>query len=507
MKNNLLKVALIVIAIVSFNLSSLDSKAQSQAPFRGYVYLQPNVGVLQYFGEFNKFDYHNKKASLGYGAVLGWQFHRVLGIRAQYVGGTVKSEKDAWDNLGGRKMETKMNEIGGQLTLNVNELFNYNPDRFLNVYLFGGAAYIMEKTTLSVLPAGTAINGQTDVKNNGLSFPFGGGLAFRLGYNVDLNLEYGHRILARDTEFDLTGSEGKMKRDQYSYISGGLTFKFRAKDTDGDGVPDKEDACPDVAGKVELQGCPDRDNDGIADKDDACPDVAGLAQFQGCPDTDGDGIPDKDDACPTEAGIASLNGCPDRDGDGVADKDDKCPDVPGVKALAGCPDRDGDGIADAEDQCPDVAGLAKFNGCPDTDGDGIPDNLDKCPNVPGTYANNGCPEEAKKDEYFKVVYFNFDKSVVIAKYTKDLDEVAKYLKENKTMNVSVEGHADSKGSDDYNMRLSEKRANYVKNYLTKKGVEKSRVTTAFFGESKPADTNDTDAGRANNRRVEIKGNK
>jgi outer membrane protein OmpA-like peptidoglycan-associated protein len=93
----------------------------------------------------------------------------------------------------------------------------------------------------------------------------------------------------------------------------GLTFKFGGKDTDGDGV---------------------------YDKDDSCPDVAGLAAFNGCPDADGDGVADKDDACPNEAGPKSNNGCPykDRDGDGVLDKDDQCPDVAGTVANKGCPE-------------------------------------------------------------------------------------------------------------------------------------------------------------------------
>jgi OOP family OmpA-OmpF porin len=107
----------------------------------------------------------------------------------------------------------------------------------------------------------------------------------------------------------------------------GLTFKFGGKDTDGDGIYDKDDACPEVAGLKQFKGCPDTDGDGIIDGSDSCPEVAGLAEFQGCPDTDADGIADKDDACPEVAGPKALNGCPDADGDGVADKDDKCPQV------------------------------------------------------------------------------------------------------------------------------------------------------------------------------------
>jgi hypothetical protein len=112
----------------------------------------------------------------------------------------------------------------------------------------------------------------------------------------------------------------------------GLTVKFGGKDTDRDGIYDKYDACPEVAGLEAFNGCPDTDGDGIQDSEDACPMEAGLAEFNGCPDTDGDGIPDKDDACPTEAGPKATNGCPDSDGDGVADKDDECPNQAGPLA-------------------------------------------------------------------------------------------------------------------------------------------------------------------------------
>lgn len=113
------------------------------------------------------------------------------------------------------------------------------------------------------------------------------------------------------------------------------------KDKDQDGIPNKEDHCPEVAGLPEFHGCPDTDGDGIADKDDACPDVAGPTENNGCPwpDTDGDGVIDKDDACPTVTGPPENNGCPwpDTDGDGVLDKDDACPTVPGLPEYNGCP--------------------------------------------------------------------------------------------------------------------------------------------------------------------------
>ncbi len=164
------------------------------------------------------------------------------------------------------------------------------------------------------------------------------------------------------------------------------------KDTDGDGIIDKEDACPEVKGLAEFKGCPDTDGDGIIDKDDTCPTEKGSAEMKGCPDKDGDKVADKDDACPEVAGLAALNGCPDKDGDGVADKDDTCPDVAGLAALKGCPDTDGDGIADADDSCPAIKGSAAFKGCPDSDGDGIEDKNDACPTTAGIAAFNGCPD-------------------------------------------------------------------------------------------------------------------
>jgi OmpA-OmpF porin, OOP family len=324
------------------------------------------------------------------------------------------------------------------------------------------------------------------------------GLNFWLTPTVGLNAQaaYDYMITPKLS----TTSE---KRDDYMHYTMGVKFRFGLKDTDGDGVKDKFDACPTVPGKVELAGCPDKDNDGIADKDDACPDVKGKPEFKGCPDTDGDGIIDSEDACPTVAGKKELKGCPDKDGDGIADKDDKCPDVPGKAELGGCPDRDGDGIADKDDACPDVKGLAKFNGCPDTDGDGIADKDDKCPDVFGVASNFGCPE-VKKFEFYKVVYFGSDKSVMITKYTKDLDEVVAIMKDHSDVSVTVEGYADAQGNDAYNMKLSEKRSDYVINYLVKKGVAKDRLVKKFYGEANPAADNNTAEGRALNRRVEIK---
>ncbi len=172
-----------------------------------------------------------------------------------------------------------------------------------------------------------------------------------------------------------------------------LTIGRKPLDKDKDGVVNKKDACPEIPGLVEFNGCPDKDGDKIPDKDDKCPEVAGLKEFFGCPDKDGDKIIDGEDACPDVAGLLEFKGCPDKDGDKIIDKEDECPDVAGRAELKGCPDRDFDGIADKMDECPDMMGIAAFNGCPDTDKDGVKDSEDKCPTRAGPVDNNGCPED------------------------------------------------------------------------------------------------------------------
>ncbi len=273
----------------------------------------------------------------------------------------------------------------------------------------------------------------------------------------------------------------------YTQYSAGLTFKFGAKDTDGDG---------------------------IYDKDDACPEVAGLKQFNGCPDTDADGIEDSKDKCPTVAGTAEFQGCADTDGDGVADPDDACPSVAGLKQFQGCPDTDGDGVTDASDKCPTVAGPASNGGCPelDSDKDGVIDKEDACPTVAGPASNKGCPEVTvevieKLKIQAKSVFFNSGKSTFKtgdpATIT-SLTAMKDILKDYPTAKFSIEGHTDSDGSDVLNQKLSEDRANAVKNFLIEKGISADNLSAVGFGESKPIASNKTKTGKAQNRRTEVR---
>jgi len=302
-----------------------------------------------------------------------------------------------------------------------------------------------------------------------------GGLGFNTWFNDNVGLNFQTGVKA--------GFSDNIKDHFQSSV--GLVIKFGGTDTDGDGVYDKNDACPEVSGLVEFNGCPDADGDGVKDSDDACPNVAGLAAMNGCPDADADGVADKDDMCPNEKGTKANKGCPDSDGDGVLDRDDKCSSIAGPAANAGCP-------------------------WPDTDGDSILDKDDKCPSVAGVASEGGCPEvisnEAKMgmDAFAKAILFNLGRASFKSGITKELDGMLSIMKEFPTSEFVVRGFTDSSGSASGNLRLSDKRANAVKDYLVKNGVDASRLTAKGFGEENPIDSNNTSAGRSKNRRVEVK---
>ena len=230
-------------------------------------------------------------------------------------------------------------------------------------------------------------------------------------------------------------------------------------------------------------------------------------------DRDGDGVLDTDDKCPDVAGLASLMGCPDKDGDGITDADDKCPDVAGLSKYQGCPipDTDGDGINDEQDKCLTVKGVARYQGCPvpDTDNDGVNDEEDKCPKEAGPATNFGCPVIAQavidKINYAaKNIFFATGSAKLLPKSFKSLNEVATIMAADKTLMLDIDGHTDSQGKPDKNQTLSENRANAVKVYLASKAVDESKMAAAGHGQDMPVADNKTAAGRAKNRRVEMK---
>jgi len=233
-------------------------------------------------------------------------------------------------------------------------------------------------------------------------------------------------------------------------------------------------------------------------------------------DSDGDGIPNKEDGCPKDFGPVENNGCPwgDADGDTVLDNEDQCVDEAGPVENGGCPwvDTDGDTLMDNEDQCVDEAGPVENNGCPwaDSDGDSVIDKDDECPNEMGTVANNGCPEpvvtaEVQKslNAYAKTILFTTGKSSLKDESTPVLVDIISILNEYPNANFIIEGHTDSIGSEATNQQLSEKRAKAVLQFLIDGGISPSRLTSVGYGESKPIATNMYKDGRQKNRRVEI----
>lgn len=230
-------------------------------------------------------------------------------------------------------------------------------------------------------------------------------------------------------------------------------------------------------------------------------------------DTDADGVKNRDDNCPGTVGgaIVDRNGCElDSDGDGVVDRLDECPGTPAGTPVneMGCPfDADGDGVADARDRCPGTPAGAKVDqyGCElDSDSDGVVDSQDKCPNTTaGTPVDNtGCALAAE----FKLVgvYFEFDSAKLTAESTAKLDDALKILMRHGDLEVEVAGHTDSIGSEAYNRGLSQRRAQAVADYLIGKGANAANITVKGYGESQPVADNATDAGRADNRRVEFR---
>ena len=327
------------------------------------------------------------------------------------------------------------------------------------------------------------------------AFQFGFSILFSDSFSFDAVYHYGmsdgktqgemfnpQLVSANPPYGAITGSEVAYDMTTQMFMAG-LQFKFGGKDTDGDGIKDKEDACPEIPG---------------------------VEKFNGCPDTDGDGIQDSADSCPDVAGLAALNGCPDSDGDGFSDKEDLCPEVAGLEQFNGCPDTDGDGVMDSKDNCPNEAGLIENNGCPltDVDGDGIADKNDNCPNIAGPAENNGCPivtEEVQKEitDLARAIYFNTGKFTFTDETKVRLDKIYDILDDYPNSKFRVEGHTDSSGSAGFNKTLSQKRADAVMTDLVDKGFSSSMIRAVGFGEDNPIGDNTTKKGMQANRRVEI----
>lgn len=364
--------------------------------------------------------------------------------------------------------------------LNDDGLDMVNPLLSLRYKLFNGYIFSETAAIQPYIYGGGGI--MWDNQENGFSWDAGLGFKFPISPNTSLFIEGGYKSGVEGRRISTVSPFVETTTvDDMIKLTGIIEFAFgAAKDSDGDGVPDRKDKCPNTPPgvKVDEHGCPlDRDGDGIPDYLDECPDEPGEARFNGCPDTDGDGIPDHLDECPTIPGLAKFNGCPDTDGDGVPDHRDDCPDTP-----KGCP--------------------VDERGCPlDSDGDGVIDCEDRCPNEPGPASNQGCPDWEQLN--IPAIYFDFDKSNLKDEGKAELDKLATQLNASKEYDIVIGGHADSTGPEAYNMKLSERRAQAVVKYLLMKGVNNAYVGSNNYGETKPAVPNTSKSNRAKNRRAEF----
>lgn len=409
----------------------------------------------QFSEYFNANDYWNIVPSISYVSV------------SKYVGGNFTFGVTGSFNKITKFVEAPRNKPYAFNVVNPGDLMYYGIDGVINYNII---------TLWNFLEPTAHVGGGYTFYGDNSAGTVNGGLGLNFWFNdfVGLSLRSTYKYSFDDVRADMP---------THMQHFAGITFKFGGKDTDNDGVYDKDDACPEEAGLPEFNGCPDNDADGIVNSEDECPDNAGTAALKGCPDTDGDGIADKNDDCPDAAGSAALKGCPDTDGDGIADKDDKCVNEKGPKENGGCPwtDKDGDGVLDKDDRCPEVA---------------------------GTVANQGCPEitEAKVkaiNDAAKNIFFETGTNKLTKESLTTLDGISFIMLEHPEAKFNIEGHTDSTGGKALNQKLSQSRADAVKDYLISKGVNSAKLDSKGFGPDKPISENKTAAGRAKNRRVDV----
>jgi len=460
---------LMVVAVLAAGTASAD-------PVGRYPYLSPMLGFTTFQGDFK------------WPATQPLSDNTYLGGRFGYQVGPLWAFELAAGSTPTSDLGNSVNAAFSHLSANL--VMTPWTSTMGGPYLFAG------------LGGGRLSSSETTLGSSAKTHLNQGLLEGGAGLRVWLTDNLGVRVEARAIHWLPKDSKG-VSAVNYISLSGGLTLAIgaRARDTDGDGVPDSRDKCPNTpaGAKVDKNGCPiDSDGDGVFDGLDLCANTP-----KGC--------------------TVDAKGCPiDTDGDGVCDGVDTCPDTPkGCTVDAkGCPsDADGDGVCDGVDTCPDTPKgcTVDARGCPiDSDGDGVCDALDKCPDTPkGLKVDaNGCPIEVQERETelmdtgrirLQNIEFETGKAALLPGADTTLDAVGYVLSQWPTLRIEIGGHTDDVGGAAANQQLSLARARAVLAYMQQKyaAIDSTRFTVKGYGKSKPLLPNTSDANRAKNRRVEF----
>lgn len=445
-------VALLGLGEVSVAQDATSSSAKvfgGRAQYRTWS-LGVNAGVLApvvMVGGTN--DFSNWSPTLGYGLTLRKQLDHIFGVQLGYQAGQLSYDNGgATVNLGLGPRTDGITQISSAVDLtgiaNVGSIDFLKRENSLNFNLkagLGRVAYNWKEINPSSTPAKGTYGPNKDRNNiRDIYVPVGASLKFKVSDRTNFDLGYTMNFLDAD---NLDGTKGKgFTRDKWSYASAGVEFSLGSKAKSNldwvNPLAMMYDELKDPTLRQEVEALKGR--------------VSALEAADLLKDSDGDGVADKLDKCPnTEAGI-KVDG-------------------------SGCPlDVDADGIPDSKDACPTVKGIARLNGCPEFAAAG--------PVVP--------------------IQFEFNSSVLRTSAYSVLDGLASSLKANTSAVVQLDGHASAEGTEEYNMTLSRDRANSVKTYMVNAGIASNRIATTAYGESRPVASNATEAGRSQNRRVEIK---
>lgn len=414
----------------------------------------------------------------------------------------------------------------------------------INMYVPAGAGVIFR---LNKISADIVLQGAYNYALQDAASFVNASLGLNINFGERLSNKLGASAKVQDRDYDSIADDIDGCPDVY-----GPVVSNGCPDADGDGIKDSQDKCPTQAGYANLLGCLDSDYDGVIDPEDACPNQYGE-ELDGCPtaklaDKDGDNVPDERDECPETPGFFTALGCPDADGDGVKDSEDTCPNEYGSKSNKGC------AVAQAIVQTPESTKPAINTESPamnssvsvvkeqpvaaatkptkkgkekgkekvkEVVAETTPPVVIETPtevttkparlNNPPTNPN----ENVSDEEFCKRVsmsdlgnaYFNVNVAKPQDNSFNTLSNVVDIMRRCSDLKITISGHADADGNEVSNLELSQKRANAIKDYLIKKGISARRLIIQAFGESKPANGNDSVDGKQVNRRVEFELNR